>query len=75
MDKEVLQLLAHIDQTRATVRDAVAEMPITEVVSLIKTCAAAKLHELDTSAAHLVGLLAVIAILDLRETSSLEDAP
>lgn len=75
MDKEVLRLLAHLDQTRAQLRDVLAEMPDLEVARLIKTCAAAKLQDMDAPTAQLVGLLAVVAIIDLGQPPTTEGSP
>ncbi|MCL4199554.1 MAG: hypothetical protein KJZ69_18825 [Phycisphaerales bacterium] len=67
MDREVQRLLAHADQTRATMRDTLAAMPTGEKAALIRTCAAGDLAALDERTALLVGLLAVVAIFDLGE--------
>jgi len=67
MDREVQRLLAHADQTRATMRDTLAAMPAREKASLIRTCARGDLAGLDERAALLVGMLAVVAIFDLIE--------
>ncbi len=68
MDRDVQRLLAHADQTRATMRDMLAAMPTTEKAALIRTCAAGDLAALDERTALLVGLLAVVAIFDLSES-------
>lgn len=67
MDRDVQRLLAHADQTRATMRDTLAAMPAAEKAALIRTCAAGDLASLDERTALLVGLLAVVAIFDLSE--------
>jgi hypothetical protein len=66
MDREVLKLLAHIDQTRSEVREALSQMTTLEVAALIKACAAARFDDLDDKARLLVGLLAITCIFDLK---------
>lgn len=68
MDRQVQRLLAHADQTRATMRETLAEMPAAEKAALIRTCAAGDLAALGERTALLVGLLAVVAIFDLSES-------
>ncbi|MCC6909683.1 MAG: hypothetical protein IT430_17240 [Phycisphaerales bacterium] len=68
MDRDVQRLVAHADQTRATMRDTLAEMPAADKAALIRTCAAGDLTGFDERTALLVGLLAVVAIFDLSET-------
>ncbi len=68
MDRQVQRLLAHADQTRAAMRDTLAQMPAAEKAALIRTCAAGDLASLDERTALLVGLLAVVAIFDLSES-------
>ncbi len=67
MDAEVLRFLAHIDQTRSRMRDALVELDRPAQVALIKTCARGALNELDECERRLVGMLAVVAIFDLVE--------
>lgn len=68
MDRDVQRLLAHADQTRATMRDTLAAMPAADKAALIRTCASGDLAGFDERTALLVGLLAVVAIFDLSET-------
>jgi hypothetical protein len=60
-----MRLLAHIDQTREEMRSIVRGMPTDQRASLIKTCAAGHLSDLDEQTALLVGMLTVVAIVDL----------
>ncbi|MCL4197695.1 MAG: hypothetical protein KJZ69_09405 [Phycisphaerales bacterium] len=68
MDRDVQRLLAHADQTRATMRDTLAAMSAGDKAALIRTCARGDLANLDERTALFVGLLAVVAIFDLNET-------
>jgi hypothetical protein len=68
MDRGIQRLLAHADQTRATMRDTLAAMPASDKAALIRTCASGDLTDLDERTALLVGLLAVVAIFDLSES-------
>ena len=72
MDREVLKLKAHIDQTDADLRSIVSEMPTTQLTPLIKQCAAGRLAEMDERTALLVGLLAAMKIFDIRERARSE---
>jgi hypothetical protein len=69
MDRDVLRLLAHIDQTRADVRAAVEAMGSDELVELFRACATGRLAGMDEPATLLVGLLAALAIFDIRRGS------
>jgi len=64
---EILKHLAHVDQTRAHLREVVKGMPRREVVEIIRTAASGKLDEFDERIGLLVGMLAVIAIHMLFE--------
>jgi hypothetical protein len=65
MDSDVMRLLAHMDQTREEMRSIVRGMPTEQRARLIKTCAAGHLCDFDEQTALLVGMLAVVAIVDL----------
>ena len=69
MDRDVMRLLAHMDQTREEVRSIVRGMPAEERARLIKACAAGRLCDLDEQTALLVGMLSVVAIVDLGAAS------
>jgi len=70
MDREVLRLMAHIDQTRAEVRSAVENMPPDDLVELFRDCAAGRLAGMDEQTLLLVGMLAAMAIYDICQTKS-----
>lgn len=75
MDREVLKLMAHIDQTRAEVHSAVENMPPDDLVELFRDCAAGRLAGMDHKTLVLVGMLAAMAIYDIcqaREDDSEE---
>jgi len=65
MDREVLKLMAHMDQTRSTVRSAIKGMAPEDLVELFRDCTAGRLAAMDERCQLLVGLLAAIAIHDL----------
>ena len=65
---EILKHMAHVDQTRAHLRDVVKTMPRQDLVEIIRTAASGKLAEFDERTALLVGMLAVIAIHMLFES-------
>lgn len=67
MDREVLKMIAHIDQTRATVSGAIERMDADDLIELFRDCAAGRLDSLDEPARQLAGLLAAMAIYDLCE--------
>lgn len=64
---EILKHLAHVDQTRAHLREVVKDIPRVDLVEIIRTAASGKLSEFDERTALLVGMLAVIAIHMLLE--------
>jgi hypothetical protein len=66
MDRDVLKLTAHIDQTRADVRAALAQMESGERVELFRACATGRLTGMDEPTTLLVGILASLAIYDIR---------
>ena len=47
MDRDVMRLLAHVDQTREEMRSIVRGMPSEQKAMLIKTCAAGSLCGFD----------------------------
>jgi len=65
---EILKHLAHVDQTRAHLRDVVKTMHRGDLVEIIRTAASGKLGAFDERTALLVGMLAVIAIHMLFES-------
>jgi hypothetical protein len=73
MDREVQRLLAHLDQTRSEVREALTQMTTPQVATLIKACAGARFDDLDDKQRLLVGLLAITCIFDLK-ADSLDEA-
>jgi predicted RNA-binding Zn-ribbon protein involved in translation (DUF1610 family) len=64
MDREVLKLMAHIDQTRADVRTAIERLPSDDLVELFRDCARGCLVSMDEPLQQLVGMLAAMAIYD-----------
>jgi hypothetical protein len=72
MDREVLKLMAHIDQTRADVRTAIERMPPDDLVQLFRDCTGGRLAGMDEPVQQLVGMLAAMAIYDICQ--SREDA-
>jgi hypothetical protein len=67
MDAEVLRLMAHIDQTRSQMREALTEIGADNLPRLVKTCARGALTEFDEREQLLVGMLAIVAAFDLLE--------
>jgi hypothetical protein len=59
--------MAHVDQTRAHLREVIKQIPRSDLVEIIRTAASGKLSEFDERTALLVGMLAVIAIHMLFE--------
>ena len=64
---EILKHMAHVDQTRAHLREVIKQIPRSDLVEIIRTAASGKLSEFDERTALLVGMLAVIAIHMLFE--------
>jgi hypothetical protein len=75
MDREVLKLMAHIDQTRAEVRTAIERMPPDDLVQLFRDCTAGRLasYAMDGETMQLVGMLAAMAIYDICQSREDED--
>jgi hypothetical protein len=73
MDREVLRMMAHIDQTRAEVRSAVEKMPPDDLVELFRDCAAGRLADMDDQTLVLVGMLAAMAIYDICQARAAAD--
>jgi hypothetical protein len=65
MDREVLKLMAHIDQTRAEVRTALDRMDPDDQIELFRDCAGGRLAGMDERLQQLVGMLAAMAICDI----------
>ncbi|MEZ6193734.1 MAG: hypothetical protein R3C45_21030 [Phycisphaerales bacterium] len=65
---EILKHLAHVDQTRAHLREVIKQIPRSDLVEIIRTAASGKLDAFDERTALLVGMLAVIAIHMLFES-------
>ncbi len=65
---EILKHLAHVDQTRAHLREVVKDIPHGDLAQIIRTAASGKLEEFDERTALLVGMLAVVAIYMLFES-------
>jgi hypothetical protein len=65
IDRKVQRMLAHIDQHRCTMREALLELDANARAELVRTCAAGRLDELDEPLRLLVGNLAAAAIFDL----------
>lgn len=72
MDRECLKVLAHIDQTRTTVRAAIERLDGDDLIELFRDCAAGRMEGLDDAARQLVGLLAATAIYDLCQDREVE---
>ena len=68
MDRELLRLLAHIDQTRADVRTALEGMARDDLVGLFRACTGGRLAGMDEPTVLLVGMLAALAICDIRRS-------
>lgn len=66
-DPEVLNLMAQIDQMRATLRDGIREMPNSDLAVLIKQWATGRFDELDEGTRLLAGQLAVAMVFELLE--------
>ncbi len=65
LDRKVQKMLAHIDQHRSTMREALLELDAHARAELVRACAAGRMEELDEPLRVLVGNLAVAAIFDL----------
>ncbi len=66
-DREVLRLIANLDQTRSEVRAALDRFDGDDLVELFRDLMAGRLSALDERTALLVGMLAALAIYDLRQ--------
>jgi hypothetical protein len=75
MDREVLRLMAHVDQTRAELRTALQRMDVDELVELFRDCTTGSLADMDESVQQLVGMLAAMAIYDICQSRDEADAP
>ncbi len=73
MDREVLKLMAHIDQTRAELRSAVENMPADDLVELFRDCATGRLAGMDEQTMLRVGMLAAMAIHDICQSRVEQD--
>ena len=73
MDREVVKLRAHLDQTRAEIRSAVENMDSYDVVELFRDCATGHLTDMDEPALLLVGMLAALAIHDIWQNQPEEE--
>lgn len=73
MDREVLKLMAHIDQTRAELRSALEAMPPDDLVDLFRACATGRLAGMDEATMLRVGMLATMAIHDICQSREDED--
>lgn len=73
MDREVLKLMAHIDQTRAEVRSALDSMDPDDLVELFRDCTGGRPAGMDGPVQQLVGMLAAMAICDICQSSNEED--
>jgi len=67
MDREVLRLLAHADQTRSVMREVLGDLSSDGKAALVRRCAAGDLGSFDERTALLAGVLAIVAIFDLME--------
>lgn len=67
MDPRVQKLIAHLDQSRSTLREAVEALDTDDVVHLFKDCMSGNIKEFDEAISQMVGMLAAIAIYDLRQ--------
>lgn len=68
MDREVLKLMAHIDQTRADVRATLERMVADDLVELFRDCTGGRLAGMDEPDQQLVGMLAAMAIYDICQS-------
>jgi hypothetical protein len=68
MDREVLKLMAHIDQTRAELRTALDRMEPDDQIELFRDCATGRLADMDEREHLMVGMLAAMAIHDLWQS-------
>lgn len=73
-DHESLKLLAHLDQTRSSLRAMIREIPPHELNAMIRTAASGNLHEFDERTGLLVGMLAIVSIFDLLDPDRSEGA-
>ena len=73
MDREVLKLMAHIDQTRAEVRSALDSMDPDDQIELFRDCTRGRLAGMDESVQQLVGMLAAMAICDIWQSREDKD--
>lgn len=75
MDREVLKLMAHLDQTRADVRVTLEGMDPDNLIELFRDCMASRLAGMDEPEQQLVGMLAALAIYDLCQSQDEGTAP
>jgi hypothetical protein len=73
MDREVLKLMAHIDQTRADVRTALERMEPDNLIELFRDCTGGRLAGMDEPIQQLVGMLAAMAIYDICQSQQDSD--
>jgi lysyl-tRNA synthetase class I len=73
MDREVLKLMAHIDQTRTEVRTALDRMDPDDQIELFRDCAAGRLGGMDERVQQLVGMLAAMTICAIWQSREDED--
>jgi hypothetical protein len=67
MDREMLKLMAHIDQTRAELRTAIETMPPDDLIQLFRDCAG-RWADMDEPTMLRVGMLAAMAIYDICQS-------
>ena len=61
MDREVLKLMAHIDQTRVETPSAIEKTAPDDLVELFRNCTGGRLAGMDEPEQQLVGMLAAMA--------------
>jgi hypothetical protein len=73
MDREVLKLMAHIDQTRGDLRTALERMAPDDLVELFRDCTGGRLAGMDERVQQLVGMLAAMTICDIWQSREEDD--
>jgi hypothetical protein len=68
MDRKVLKLMAHIDQTRAELRTAIETMPPNDLIQLFRDCATGRLADMEEPTLLRIGMLAAMTIYDICQT-------
>ncbi len=67
MNKDMMKLMAHIDQSRSEMRDIMKGMSVEEKTELIQQCASGQLSDLDDRVQLMVGVLALITVFEFSE--------